>query len=282
MIQATVRKLNLREFSVFDLCCGKGGDLDKFFQNNARMFVGADMSREFLYSAKERIIKIKNERFKEHKNNYRNNNNNNNNNYNNNSYISSYNCKCYLYEENVSDPHNHLIDKIPKYIEFDIVSCQMALHYHFASELNLRHFLKNVVAKLANGGMFISSIIDDNVLIKRLRDPERLKNKSLNPNRNNDLCFGNEFYSVKFENNHFDINNPYGIKYGFYLEDSIDARGLDGEINYVEEYLVIFDHLIKICEEYDLYLDEKCNFIEYYNKMRKNFYYDKLFKRFVV
>ena len=275
MIQATVRKLELREFSVFDLCCGKGGDLDKFFQNNAKLFVGADMSREFLYYAKERIIKIKNERYKDHKNNYYNNSSNFNAP---NTYIKG--CKCYLYEENVSDPHNHLLDKIPKYIEFDIVSCQMALHYHFSSETNLRSFLKNAVEKLSIGGMLICSTIDDNVMIKRLRDPNRLKNKDIN-SRNNNLCFGNDFYSVKFESNHFDIGNPYSIKYGFYLEDSIDARGLDGQINYVEEYLIMFDHFVKICEEYDLYLDEKSNFIDYYNKMRKNFYYDKLFKRFV-
>ena len=39
--------------------------MDKFFQNNSKVYVGADMSREFIYNAKERIIKIKNERKKE-------------------------------------------------------------------------------------------------------------------------------------------------------------------------------------------------------------------------
>jgi mRNA (guanine-N7-)-methyltransferase len=249
LISSVLRKLYLKECSVLDLCCGKGGDLDKFFQNNSKVYVGVDMSKEFIHIAKDRIIKIKNERKKIN------------------------NCKCFLFEENVSDEHNHLMEKIPKYIYFDIVSCQMALHYHFATEKNLRAFMKNVVERLNFGGQFVATIIDDNTLIKRLRNSKE--------GNSNPLTFGNEFYSVKFENDKFLISKPYGIKYGFYLEDSIDKRGIDGEINYVEEYLVMFDNFIKICEEYDLYLEEKSNFHDYYQQLRQNDFYNNLFKRFI-
>lgn len=248
LISSTVRDLRLKEFSVLDLCCGRGGDLDKFFLNNCKLYVGSDMSREFLYNAKDRIIKIKNESKKNNK------------------------CKCYLIEENVSDEFNHLMEKIPGYIKFDIVSCQMALHYHFSSEKNLRAFMKNVVERLNTGGKFIMTIIDDNTLIKRLRS----RKESLLS-----LSFGNEFYSVKFEGNKFNIERPYGIKYGFFLEDSIDKRGIDGEINYVEEYLIIFDNFIRICKEFDLFLEEKANFHDYYKKLIENDYYNRLFKRFI-
>ena len=249
LISSVLRKLYLKECSVLDLCCGRGGDLDKFFQNNSKVYVGVDMSKEFIYNAKDRIIKIKNERKKDNK------------------------CKCYLFEENVSDEQNHLMEKIPKFITFDIVSCQMALHYHFATENNLRAFMKNVVERLNTGGQFVATIIDDNTLIKRLRNSRE--------GNQNPLTFGNEFYSVKFETNNFPISKPYGIKYGFYLEDSIDKRGIDGEINYVEEYLILFDNFIKICEEYDLYLEEKSNFLDYYQHLRQNEFYNKLYKRFI-
>lgn len=253
LIQNTVKKLRLKEFSVLDLCCGRGGDLDKFFQNNSKVYVGSDMAKELLYNAKDRIKKIKSENKKDNR------------------------CKCYLIEEDLSDPDNHLMEKIPKYIEFDIVSSQMSLHYHFGSEERIRAFLTNVVQRLSTGGQFICTIIDDNTLIKRLRSPR----KETSLYKDDPLVFGNEFYSVKFEKNNFKISEPYGIKYGFYLEDSIDKRGINGEINYVEEYLIIFDNLIKICEEFDLYLEEKENFLQYYEKLRQNDFFDKLFKRFI-
>ena len=224
--------------SVLDLCCGRGGDLKKYFRTKVKLYVGSDLSRESLRNAKDRITKIRNER-----------------------YNSDFSCKCFLIPEDLSHPDNHLMEKIQKNFYFDLVSCQFAMHYHFESEKRARAFLKNVVARLCDGGFFIGSIVDDNVIVKRLRHRKYKENKYIKDK----YTFGNEYYKIHFEQRTFPKDKgPYGIKYGFFLEDSIDKRDEEGNIKCVGEYLVIFDEFVKLCEEYDLYLVENKNFTNFY------------------
>ena len=233
-----------QQLSVLDLCCGKGGDLDKYFINKIKLYVGADISGELLQNAKTRLEKIKNEK-------YRNN----------------FQTKCIFIKEDLSSPQNKLLEKIDKNYYFDIVSCQFALHYHFESEQRLNSFLLNVSSRLCDGGYFIGTIIDDNVIVKRLRNRKSLKdNKYINEK----LTFGNEFYSVKFSQKRFDKKKgAYGIKYGFYLEDSLDNKDEENNIKYVEEYLIVFKELIEVCKRYGLYLEEKKNFTNFYEEYTK-------------
>lgn len=241
--------------SVLDLCCGRGGDLKKYFNSKVKLYVGADLSEESLKNAIDRIRKIKNEK-----------------------YSQGIPCKCFFITEDISHPSNHLMEKIDKSYYFDLVSCQFAMHYHFESEAKIRAFLSNVVTRLCDGGYFIGSIIEDNVIVKRLRNRKYKDNKYMNEK----LTFGNEFYSIKFYSKYFPKEKgPYGIKYGFYLEDSIDKRDEEGNIKYVGEYLVIFDEFIKLCKEYDLYLVEKKNFTDFYEENVKNFGYKKMFTNMV-
>ena len=240
-----------RGASVLELCCGKGGDLDKYFLNKIKLFVGADIARESLANAMERLKKINNEK------------------YNNNLKI-----KCIFIKDDLSSPENRFLEKIDKKYYFDLVSCQFALHYHFENEKRINAFLKNASERLCEGGYFIGTIIEDNVIIKRLRNRKHiLDNKYINEK----LTFGNEYYSVKFYQKHFNISDgPYGIKYGFYLEDSIDNRDDEGNIKYVEEYLIVFKELVELCKKYDLYLVEKKNFTKFYEDYIKIEPYKKL------
>lgn len=147
----------------------------------------------------------------------------------------------------------------------------MALHYQFKCEDNIKNFLKIVDERLEQGGYFIATIIDDNVLVKRLRENKKKKGS---------LTFGNQFYSVKFFSDKFNKNQTYGHEYGFYLEDSIDRRGKDGEIEYVTEYLIIFDKFIELNKKFGLNLIKKSNFLDYYQELTKENYYSELSKGF--
>ena len=239
IINKYCRKLG-KGVAVLELCCGKGGDLDKYFMNKIKLFVGADISRESLSNAMARLEKIKNEKYKD-----------------------DFRTKCIFIKEDLSSPENRFLEKIDKKYYFDLVSCQFALHYHFQNEKRLNAFLTNVSSRLCEGGYFIGSIIEDNVIIKRLRNRKNIEN---NKYINEKLTFGNEYYSVKFAQKHFNIKDgPYGIKYGFYLEDSIDNRDEEGKIKYVEEYLIVFKEFVELCKKYDLYLVEKENFTQFYN-----------------
>ena len=237
--------------SVLELCCGKGGDLDKYFMNKIKLFVGADISRELLENAISRLEKIRNEKYRD-----------------------TFQTKCIFIKEDLSSPENKFLEKIDKKYKFDLVSCQFALHYHFESEQRLNAFLINVSSKLCEGGYFIGTIIEDNVLVKRLRNRKNIPdNKYINEK----LTFGNEFYSVKFSQKNFSKKNgPYGIKYGFYLEDSIDNRDEEGNIKYVGEYLIVFNEFVEVCKKYGLYLVEKKNFTKFYQDYIKKPFFKKL------
>ena len=253
MINKYCRKLG-KGVAVLELCCGKGGDLDKYFMNNIKLFVGADISKESLKNAMDRLEKIKNEKYKD-----------------------NFRIKCIFIKDDLSSPDNRFLEKIDKNYYFDLVSCQFALHYHFQNEKRLNAFLTNVSSRLCEGGYFIGTIIEDNVIVKRLRNREKIaENKYLKEK----FTFGNEYYSVKFSQKHFDVKNgPFGIKYGFYLEDSIDNRDEEGKIKYVEEYLIVFNEFVELCKKYDLYLVEKENFTKFYSDYVKIEQFKRLSER---
>ena len=253
MINKYCKKLG-KGVAVLELCCGKGGDLDKYFMNNIKLFVGADISKESLKNAMDRLEKIKNEKYKD-----------------------NFRIKCIFIKDDLSSPDNRFLEKINKNYYFDLVSCQFALHYHFQNEERLNAFLTNVSSRLCEGGYFIGTIIEDNVIVKRLRNRKKIaENKYLKEK----FTFGNEYYSVKFSQKHFDVKNgPFGIKYGFYLEDSIDNRDEEGKIKYVEEYLIVFNEFVELCKKYDLYLVEKENFTKFYSDYVKIEQFKKLSER---
>lgn len=64
--------------------------------------------------------------------------------------------------------------------------------------------------------------------------------------------------------------SPFGLKYFFYLMEAIGketyANG-DNRPKMVDEYLVVFDVLVKIAKEYKLNLVMKKNFRQYYDDM---------------
>ena len=253
MINKYCKKLG-KGVAVLELCCGKGGDLDKYFMNNIKLFVGADISKESLKNAMDRLEKIKNEKYKD-----------------------NFRIKCIFIKDDLSSPDNRFLEKINKNYYFDLVSCQFALHYHFQNEERLNAFLTNVSSRLCEGGYFIGTIIEDNVIVKRLRNRKKIaENKYLKEK----FTFGNEYYSVKFSQKHFDVKNgPFGIKYGFYLEDSIDNRDEEGKIKYVEEYLIVFNEFVELCKKYDLYLVEKENFTKFYSDYVKIEQFKRLSER---
>ena len=123
------------QLSVLELCCGKGGDLDKYFMNRIKLFVGADISGELLENAKTRLEKINNEK-----------------------YSNNFQTKCIFIKEDLSSPQNKFLEKFDKNYYFDLVSCQFALHYHFESEQRLNTFLINVSSKLCDGGYLFSQV----------------------------------------------------------------------------------------------------------------------------
>ncbi|XP_034679323.1 mRNA cap guanine-N7 methyltransferase 1 isoform X2 [Vitis riparia] len=116
---------------------------------------------------------------------------------------------------------------------FDICSCQFAMHYSWSTEARARRALANVSALLRPGGIFIGTMPDANVIIKKLREAEG-------------LAIGNSVYWIRFDEDFskkkFKTSSPFGIKYKFHLEDAVDCP----------EWIVPFHVFKSLAEEYDL------------------------------
>jgi len=225
--------------SVLDLCCGKGGDLHKWKLSNCGHYVGMDISEHAINHAVERFKKYDQRDIFP---------------------------AIFVKKADVSDQTLDINYIIPPNVKFDIVSCQMSMHYVFNSELSVRTFLNIVTARLVPGGFFIGTIPDANVLVKKLRASKESKEKD---GRKRMFTFGNSFYSAMIPQKKFPKEKPFGIQYYFYLEDSV-GRKEENKIVYVPEYLVVFNKFKEIAAEYQLEFIEKHNFHELYSEYMKN------------
>lgn len=129
---ATTTETHLR---VADLCCGRGGDIQKFVDvsDGRLVYVGADVTPEQISCARERTPET--------------------------SSIKWMVADCF--SENTAAPVlDHLGQKA------DIVSCQFALHYAFRDSRTLSNFLNLVASVCKPGGSFIFTTTDSDTLIE--------------------------------------------------------------------------------------------------------------------
>jgi mRNA (guanine-N7-)-methyltransferase len=123
---------------VLDLCCGKGGDLQKWAKVKASALVSCDTAAVSISQAVERYNKMTSVTFR----------------------------PTFL----VGDCFDvRLTEYLEQDVAFDIVSCQFAMHYAFESEERTRQMLLNVTERLKPGGFFIGTTPDANVVVRKLR-----------------------------------------------------------------------------------------------------------------
>lgn len=92
-----------RFLSVLDICCGKGGDLQKWQRNRISHYVAVDLSENSVRNASERFKKMK--------------------------FKGKLPFHAIFMVNNVGDAKNSFLNYLEKRILFDVVSCQMSMHY---------------------------------------------------------------------------------------------------------------------------------------------------------
>lgn len=209
--------------TALDLCCGKGGDLHKWIQVGCTTYVGCDIAEVSVGVAAERFNKLKQVPFR----------------------------PLLRVGDCFAIP---IAQFIPEQIHFDIVSCQFSMHYAFQSEERVRQLLQNVTARLKPGGFFVGTTIDSNVLIRKLRAID-------------DIKIGTSVYKVQFDDahvsKHFEKGNPYGIRYSFTLDQSVED---------CPEYLVHFPSFVELAAEYDLEMVMHANFHDFFKEFTSDQY----------
>lgn len=143
--------------------------------------------------------------------------------------------------------------------QFDIVSCQFSMHYGFSDETRVRAFLSNVSdALISGGGVFVGTTVDD----RRLASLRKMHGDR----------FGNSVYQVDFsvgaatvkeqsgnssdggDDRQQQSNGLYGDAYSISVEHSVESQ---------TEYVVHWKNFVQLAQsDYDLSLVETNNFLE--------------------
>ncbi|KAF8391445.1 hypothetical protein HHK36_023750 [Tetracentron sinense] len=180
--------------AVLDLACGKGGDLIKWDKAKIGYYVGIDIAEGSIEDCRTRYNGDADHHQRR---------------------------KRFTFPARLicGDCFEVCLDKVLEDdAPFDICSCQFAMHYSWSTEARARRALANVSALLRPGGIFIGTMPDANVIVKKFREAE-------------ELSFGNSVYWIRFDEE-------------FAQKDAVDCP----------EWIVPFHVFKSLAEEYDLEL----------------------------
>lgn len=209
---------------VLELACGKGGDLRKYGVADISQFIGIDISNASVQEAHKRYRSMKNLSFQ----------------------VILITADCF------GESLGPAVESFPECrFPCDVVSCQFAFHYAFESEQKARRALLNVSKSLKVGGHFIGTIPDSEFIRYKLNKFNKDVGKP---------SWGNAIYRVTFENNEYlkndqEFPSPFGQMYTYWLEDAIDN---------VPEYVVPFETLRSLADEYGMALESQMPFNKFF------------------
>lgn len=178
------------EETLIDLCCGKGGDMHKWFNAKIKKIIGYDINKEYIEEAELRYNNFK-QKNNETKITYKN-----------------------------IDLRKHIIPTEDRAV--DVITCNFAFHYFFKNEDTFNNFLKSVTNNLKNNGYFIGAIFDGATVLSKLNNEKVYIYKDFfkidNLNIKNTL-FGNKI-KVYLKNSIIDnISTEYIIRFGLFTAE---------------------------------------------------------------
>ncbi|TNJ30096.1 mRNA cap guanine-N7 methyltransferase [Giardia muris] len=203
------------EVLVMDICCGKGGDLQKFRHDHVRYVACIDVSLESLVEAIHRYNGMRN--------------------------TLRYQAD-FIWADIFAVPIAQHFRPYQRGVRFGLISCQFALHYAFETEERARMLFKNVSDCLDNKGRFIAIFVSKESILSRLESKGYVWSPT---NKDRPPVLNNGLYTIRFEGPF--TENPYsphyGVKYYFDLEEAV---------NDIPEYFVDYSSVMALCEEFKL------------------------------
>lgn len=209
---------------VLELGCGKGGDLKKYGNVGISQFIGIDISNASIQEAHKRYSSMKNLGYQ----------------------VILITGDCF------GESLGPTVEPFPQCkFPCNVVSTQFCLHYAFETEEKARRTLANISKSLTINGFFFGTIPDSEFIRFKLNKiPEDVEHPS----------WGNGIYKVTFDNNEYrkngnEFKSPYGNMYTYWLEDAIDN---------VPEYVVPFETLRSLADEYGMELEMQMPFNKFF------------------
>lgn len=224
---------------MLDLCCGKGGDLNKCEFIGVDHYIGVDISDGSVKEAYSRYSKNRahfklSHRVPDSR---------------------KYTFEaCFATGDCFSTPMPEILEPhfpgiIDNLFPVDCVSVQFSLHYSFETEEKARTLITNVSKSLRPGGVFVGTIPSSDFIKEKI-----VRKDFIAPRK-----FGNDLYQVTFERDPPEdgvFRPPFGNKYNYFLQDAVDN---------IPEYVVPFETLRSLCEDAGLTLKYRKSFIDMFN-----------------
>lgn len=227
-----IKKKQSYDISLLDLSVGKGGDMQKWYDNRIYKVVGFDISKSSIDEAKSRYNELIKRLKKKNINK-----------------LPDYQ----FYVMDLSKPENlSEIQKILGKKLFNIISCNFAIHY-FYDKLESLNNIMNIVGKyIATNGFFIGTTLNGNKLHKIFENKKTI---------------GNDIYKIKNQTDN--IVMPYGNLYTVQLGKTSDKDHYFVD-NTSHEYLVDIEELTNLANGNKLNYINSVDFDDWYLLYSKN------------
>mgnify|MGYP006082228881 CR=1 FL=1 len=225
--------------SILDLCCGKGGDIFKWLDNDIKLCVGLDLFADCIYNttngAKSRYAKHRSTVKQSAQ-----------------SHMEFFvaDCSKKIFNPPYDKGTNAFYKSQDDFTKFntikpdqgfDIISIMFALHYFFKDETSLNNLIDNIDKNLRVGGILIGVCFDGEKIYNVLKD--KVKDESIEGNTSaNELIWKITKKYDNFATNNFttDDNTTLGMPI------SVFVRSINTSIT---EYLVNFNYFNKKLED---------------------------------
>ena len=260
LIQNTLSSMSLRKFKVLDLCCGHGGDINKWLNNTSyecEEYVGVDIAHAALNDFISNRLEQHRHKSKVSK-----------------LVTADMGRDCLtttpLPTYNMKQKSWSNVPPLSEAEHFDIISCQFAIHYMFQSLDRAEHFFDQIQRHLRDGGRLIVTTVDSRVFMDLVFKQISNDTKVIDLNNDLEIAIENELQNtilrIRVENStlhrllHGDSDDLFGLRYNFQLFDqpASSTAAVDAP-----EWLVPLPLIEKLAQKANLEVKEIVNFHDY-------------------